>query len=96
MSQIDYFTEERSVEAVNARMGDEVTPRLREVMASLVKHLHGFVREVELTQAEWEVAIEFLTRTGQMCDDKRQEFIRKQWDGFLPSLYRRRCAILRG
>lgn len=34
MSQIDYFTEERSVEAVNARMGDEVTPRLREVMAS--------------------------------------------------------------
>ncbi|MGM0915108.1 MAG: intradiol ring-cleavage dioxygenase [Pseudomonadota bacterium] len=75
MSQIDYFTEERSVEAVNARMGDEVSPRLREVMASLVKHLHGFVREVELTQAEWEVAIEFLTRTGQMCDDKRQEFI---------------------
>jgi hypothetical protein len=51
---------------------------------------------VELTQAEWEVAIEFLTRTGQMCDDKRQEFIRKQWDGFLPTLYRRRCAILRG
>lgn len=75
MSQIDYFTEDRSVEAVNARMGDEVNPRLRKVMASLIKHLHGFVREVELTQAEWEFAIEFLTRTGQMCDDKRQEFI---------------------
>ncbi|MCE0733176.1 intradiol ring-cleavage dioxygenase [Halomonas sp. G15] len=75
MSQIDYFTEDRSVEAVNARMGDEVSPRLREVMASLVKHLHGFVKEVELTQEEWEVTIEFLTRTGQICDDKRQEFI---------------------
>lgn len=56
-------------------MGEDINPRLREVMASLIKHLHGFVKEVELTQEEWEVAIEFLTRTGQMCDDKRQEFI---------------------
>lgn len=75
MSQIDYFTEARSVEAVDARMGDEVSPRLREVMASLIQHLHGFVKDVELTQQEWELAIEFLTRTGQMCDDQRQEFI---------------------
>lgn len=75
MSQIDYFTEANSVEAVNARMGEETDPRLREVMASLIRHLHGFVKEVGLTQAEWEVAIDFLTRTGQMCDDKRQEFI---------------------
>ncbi|MDI5935909.1 intradiol ring-cleavage dioxygenase [Halomonas kalidii] len=75
MSQIDYFTEANSVEAVNARMGEETDPRLREVMASLIRHLHGFVKDVGLTQAEWEAAIDFLTRTGQMCDDKRQEFI---------------------
>ncbi|MCE8035441.1 6-chlorohydroxyquinol-1,2-dioxygenase [Billgrantia tianxiuensis] len=75
MSQIDYFTEANSVEAVNARMGVQTDPRLREIMASLIRHLHGFVKEVGLTQAEWEAAIDFLTRTGQMCDDKRQEFI---------------------
>jgi catechol 1,2-dioxygenase len=50
-------------------------PRLRAVMASLIRHLHAFVREVEPTEAEWLRAIEFLTRTGRMCDDRRQEFI---------------------
>lgn len=75
MTKIDYFTEERSTETVNARMGDDINPRLREVMASLIKHLHGFVKDVELTQDEWESAIDFLTRTGQLSDDKRQEFI---------------------
>lgn len=75
MSQIDYFTEANSIGAVNARMGEDTDPRLREVMASLIRHLHGFVKEVGLTQAEWETAIDFLTRTGRICDDKRQEFI---------------------
>ena len=75
MKDIDYFTEERSVEAVNARMGADVNPRLAQVMASLVKHLHALAKEVELTQEEWEVAIDFLTRTGQICDGNRQEFI---------------------
>jgi hydroxyquinol 1,2-dioxygenase len=50
-------------------------PRLREVITSLVKHLHGFVREVEPTEQEWLTGIEFLTSVGKMCDDKRQEFI---------------------
>jgi hydroxyquinol 1,2-dioxygenase len=50
-------------------------PRLREVLLSLVKHLHAFVREVEPTEAEWMTGIDFLTRVGQMCDAKRQEFI---------------------
>lgn len=71
----DYFTEEGSVDAVNARMAPDIDPRLREVMASLVRHLHAFVKDVELTEAEWEVAIDFLTRTGQICSDTRQEFI---------------------
>ena len=55
----------------------EATPdaRLRQVMQSLVRHLHAFVKDVELTDAEWFAAIQFLTETGHMCDDKRQEFI---------------------
>jgi hydroxyquinol 1,2-dioxygenase len=47
---IDYFTEARSVEAVNARMGADTAPRLAQVMASLVKQLHAFAKDVELTQ----------------------------------------------
>lgn len=50
-------------------------PRLKTVMTSLISHLHAFIQEVELTEAEWLAAIQFLTRTGQMCDERRQEFI---------------------
>lgn len=49
--------------------------RLKSILDSLVAHLHGFLREVEPTEQEWTQAIDFLTQTGQMCDDKRQEFI---------------------
>ncbi|NHT78765.1 intradiol ring-cleavage dioxygenase [Rhizobiaceae bacterium CRRU44] len=70
-----YFTEEGSVEAVNARTASEANPRLAEVMACLVKHLHAFAKETQLTQEEWEVGIDFLTRTGKMCSGERQEFI---------------------
>jgi protocatechuate 3,4-dioxygenase beta subunit len=70
-----YVTEEGSVDAVNGRMGQDVTPRLAEVMAALVKHLHAFAKEVDLTQSEWEIGIDFLTRTGQICSEERQEFI---------------------
>ena len=58
-----------------AAFGETPDPRLREVMTSLVHHLHAFVKDVELTEAEWAAAIGFLTRTGQTCDDVRQEFI---------------------
>ncbi len=44
-------------------------------MTSLITHLHDFVREVQLTEAEWMGAIQFLTDVGQTCTDKRQEFI---------------------
>jgi hypothetical protein len=55
----------------------EATPNpwLREVTMSLVSLLHAFVKDVELTEAEWFEGIRFLTDTGHMCDDKRQEFI---------------------
>jgi len=50
-------------------------PRTREIMLSLLKHLHAFIKEVRLTEPEWWKGIDFLTRTGHMCDDRRQEFI---------------------
>ncbi len=50
-------------------------PRNQEVLTKLVKHLHAFVKDVEPTEAEWFKAIQFLTQTGQKCDEKRQEFI---------------------
>jgi hydroxyquinol 1,2-dioxygenase len=61
--------------AVLARMADCADPRLKEVLSALVRHLHDFAREVRLTEAEWAAGIDFLTATGQKCDDKRQEFI---------------------
>jgi hydroxyquinol 1,2-dioxygenase len=70
-----YFSEVTSVEAVNNRMGRDINPRLASVMGSLVKHLHAFAKEVELTQEEWEIGIDFLTKTGQICSEERQEFI---------------------
>ena len=57
------------------RFSQTPDPRLRQIMLGLVKHLHAFVKEVELTEAEWFQAIEILTEAGQMCSDKRQEFI---------------------
>jgi catechol 1,2-dioxygenase len=50
-------------------------PRLRQIMQSLVRHLHAFACDVQLTEAEWTAAIAALTATGQITDDKRQEFI---------------------
>ncbi len=49
--------------------------RLRELMRSLVTHLHAFAQEVELTEAEWEAGIRILTETGHITDEHRQEFI---------------------
>jgi hydroxyquinol 1,2-dioxygenase len=70
-----YVTEKTLTDVVAERWSDIPDPRLQQVMTALVKHAHAFVREIEPTQAEWFKAIDFLTRTGQMCDDKRQEFI---------------------
>ncbi len=70
-----YFSEESSVETVNGRMGGTVSPRMAEVMSCLVRHLHAFAKEIHLTQAEWDLGIDFLTKTGQICSAERQEFI---------------------
>ena len=50
-------------------------PRLKLLMQSLVKHLHAFAEETQLTEQEWMAGIQFLTATGHKCDDVRQEFI---------------------
>ncbi|WP_308816493.1 dioxygenase family protein [Pseudonocardia alni] len=50
-------------------------PRLREVLVSLVTHLHAVVREVRITEDEWAAAVAFLTRCGQVTDEHRQEFV---------------------
>lgn len=60
------------VEAYTKKAED---PRFRELIEVLIQHLHAFVKESGLTEAEWFEGIKFLTDTGQMCDDKRQEFI---------------------
>jgi hydroxyquinol 1,2-dioxygenase len=70
-----YFEEETSAEVVIARMGEGIDPRMREVMSSAIRHLHAFVKEVRPTHEEWLEAIKFLTATGQMCNDWRQEYI---------------------
>jgi hydroxyquinol 1,2-dioxygenase len=69
------FDENSITDAVLQRLAGAEDPRLRQVAQSLVKHLHGFVRDVEPSFEEWQAAISFLTRIGQMCDGKRQEFI---------------------
>ena len=70
------FTTEDDITAeVVRRFEGTPDPRLCEIMVSLAKHVHAFARDVRLTEAEWFQAIQSLTATGQMCSDKRQEFI---------------------
>ena len=67
--------EEQITRNVLDSMANTPNPRLKQVMTSLIIHLHTFIREVELSQEEWALGIQFLTRVGQICDEKRQEFI---------------------
>ena len=69
------FDEDNITQAVLARVAGAPSPRVRQVSEALVRHLHAFVREIEPTQDEWTRAIGFLTETGHMCTDVRQEFI---------------------
>jgi hydroxyquinol 1,2-dioxygenase len=69
------FDEKSITAAVLARMENCEDPRFKQVMTSLITHLHDFVREVKLTEAEWIGAIQFLTATGKTVTDKRQEYI---------------------
>ena len=68
------LNENNVTEAVLGQMRAS-NPRLQVLLESMVRHLHAFVREVEVTEDEWFEAIRFLTAVGQISDDQRQEFI---------------------
>jgi protocatechuate 3,4-dioxygenase beta subunit len=67
--------EKTITDAALAQMAGTRDPRLKEIMACLVKHLHAFAREADLTPEEWLEGIKFLTAVGQTCTPYRQEFI---------------------
>ena len=70
-----YVTESNITEIVLDRWNAVPNPRLHRIMQSMIRHLHAFVRDIEPTEQEWLTAIEWLTLTGQLSTDKRQEFI---------------------
>lgn len=69
------LNEDTITQAVLGRLTDMPDGRLKDIMTGLVQHLHAFAREVRLTEEEWFQGIQFLTDTGHITDDKRQEFI---------------------
>jgi hydroxyquinol 1,2-dioxygenase len=73
MRNLDETTITQAVIARHANINNN--KRLQTVITSLVQHLHGFAREVQLTEAEWAAGIEFLTAVGHTCSPTRQEFI---------------------
>jgi hydroxyquinol 1,2-dioxygenase len=72
---VQLVTEDNVTDLATARWGTARDPRTAELLTALVRHLHAFAREVRLTEAEWMAAIQWLTRTGQISDEKREEFI---------------------
>ena len=75
VSSMREFDEKSITRAVIERLSECDDPRFKRIMTALITHLHDFVREVKLTEAEWVTAIEFLTDVGKTCTDKRQEVI---------------------
>ncbi|MFT4561889.1 MAG: hydroxyquinol 1,2-dioxygenase [Gammaproteobacteria bacterium] len=71
----DFTLENLTDAVVEAYTANATSPRKAQILGSLVRHLHDFAKDVELTEAEWFEGIQFLTATGKKCDDKRQEFI---------------------
>ena len=69
------YNQEKLTEEVVAAFAKAREPRLREIMTTLVKHLHAFAREVDLTPEEWLAGMRFLTETGQISTERRPEFI---------------------
>lgn len=69
------MTESELTDVVLERYAGTPDERLKTILHALIRHLHAFAREVRLSESEWLAGIQFLTRTGQICDDKRQEMI---------------------
>jgi hydroxyquinol 1,2-dioxygenase len=75
IEQTRNLADEQLTPAVLTSFQGSTTERFREVAETLVRHFHDFVEEVRLSEQEWRAGIDFLTRTGHITDDKRQEFI---------------------
>lgn len=69
------LTEENTTEAVLAAWSGNPDPRLKEIVDAMVRHLHAFVREVQLTEEEWAAAIAYLHRCADISTPERSEFI---------------------
>ncbi|MGW4485244.1 dioxygenase family protein [Amycolatopsis sp. NPDC004368] len=72
---MELVTEDNITELAAQRWATAHDPRTQELMSALVRHLHAFAREVRLTEPEWMAAMRWLTATGQISDEKREEFI---------------------
>jgi hydroxyquinol 1,2-dioxygenase len=72
---VQLVTEDNITELAVERWATAKDPRLAELMTAFVRHLHDFAREVRLTEAEWMAAMQWLTATGQISNEKREEFI---------------------
>jgi hydroxyquinol 1,2-dioxygenase len=72
---VQLVTEDNITDLAVERWSTAKDPRLAELMTALVRHLHDFAREVRLNEAEWMTAMQWLTRAGQISDEKREEFI---------------------
>jgi hydroxyquinol 1,2-dioxygenase len=72
---VQLVTEDNITDLAVERWATAHDPRTAELMTALVRHLHAFAREVRLTEAEWMAAIQWLNRTGQISNEKREEFI---------------------
>ncbi len=70
-----YFTEKHSEDVVIAGSGPKANPRVKQIVDALVRHLHAAIKETEPTLDEWMQGIEFLTKTGHLSTEWRQEFI---------------------
>lgn len=69
------ITEQNITDVAAERWSTAHEPRVAQIMPTLVRYLHDFARTVGLTESEWSTAVEWLSRTGRISDDKREEFI---------------------
>ena len=60
---------------VIAALSPDIPDRNRQIMTSLIRQMHAFCKEVDLTFPEWFAACEFLRRAGDISDEKRNEII---------------------
>lgn len=70
-SKVNYDT--KFTESVIAAIGDKTDPRLKEIISSLIRHSHGFLRDVNLNSEEFMTGLSYLNWAGQMTDERRNE-----------------------